>query len=329
MAKSPKQKLKLIYLMQIFLDKTDETHYITMADILRELENKDINAERKAIYDDLEALRGCGMEIEGFQEKGTYYYHLLNRKFELPELKLLVDAVQCSKFITLKKSNELIKKIESLSSEYEAKELQRQVYVNSRIKTMNESIYYNVDRLHMAINSNSQITFQYFEWTVDKKIKLKKNGDMYKVSPWALSWDNEKYYLIAYDSEEKKIKHFRVDKMLHIELADDKRDGRELFEQFDMADYSKKMFGMYGGKEETVKLEFENGLIGVIIDQFGKDTIIVPADKNHFTINVEIEFSRQFLAWVIGLGSGARIVSPHSVVDEMREVAAQLTEQYR
>ena len=328
MAKGSNQKMKIIYLMWLFTEKTDATHYITMADILDYLSSNDISAERKSIYADIEALRNYGFDIKGFQQKGKYLYHLVNRKFELAELKLLVDAVQSSKFITAKKSNELIKKIGSLASTYESKELQRQVYVSNRIKTMNESIYYNVDQLHKAINWNKKITFQYSQWTVDKKIKLKKGGALYKVSPWALMWDNANYYMVAFDLEEEKIKHFRVDKMRHINLTKDKRDGKTQFEKFDMGVYATKMFGMFGGKEEKVRLECKNDLVGVIIDRFGKDAMIIPIDDEHFRINVDVEVSQQFLAWVIGLGEGAKILSPESVVEMMRIEARRLMEQY-
>ena len=329
MARGLNQKMKITYLMQLFLDKTDETHYITMVEILTHLNSNDITAERKSIYADIEALKQYGFDIKGFQEKGTYFYHLVNRKFELAELKILVDAVQSWKFITARKSNELIKKIESIASNFEAKELQRQVYVSNRIKTMNESIYYNVDCLHESINSNSQITFQYSQWTVDKKTKLKKDGALYIVSPWVLMWDNENYYLVAYDSEEGKIKHFRVDKMLHITLTKDTRDGNEQFKKFDMAVYAKKMFGMFGGIEENVKLECSNNLVGVIIDRFGKESTIIPLDNEHFTISVAVKVSQQFFAWVIGLGAGAKIVAPENVVEQMRQEAIRLMEQYK
>ena len=193
---------------------------------------------------------------------------------------------------------------------------------------MNESIYYNVDQLHKAINWNKKITFQYSQWTVDKKIKLKKGGALYKVSPWALMWDNANYYLVAFDLEEEKIKHFRVDKMRHINLTKDKRDGKTQFEKFDMGVYATKMFGMFGGKEEKVRLECKNDLVGVIIDRFGKDAMIIPTDDEHSRINVDVEVSQQFLAWVIGLGEGAKILSPEFVVEMMRIEARRLMEQY-
>lgn len=240
--------------MKILLEKTDEEHSITMQEIKESLEAYGIGAERKSLYSDIESLRQYGMDIIGRQMDRTYYYSVGNRQFELAELKLLVDSVQAAKFITAKKSNELIKKIESMASKYEASKLHRQVYVAERVKTMNESIYYNVDMIHAAIGANSKITFQYFQWNVDKKMELRRGGSLYEVSPWALSWSDENYYLIAFDSLEDKIKHFRVDKMLHIEMEGSKREGKKCFDEFDMAIYTRKMFGMFGGEEQMVNL---------------------------------------------------------------------------
>lgn len=329
MAKGSNQKLKLVYLMKMLLEKTDDMHSITMPEIISSLEAYDITAERKSIYADMEALRTYGMDIIGEQKNKTYYYHVGNRQFELAELKLLVDSVQSSKFITAKKSNELIKKIEGFSSKYEAKQLQRQVFVAERIKTMNESIYYNVDKIHSAIGTNVKIKFQYYQWNVDKKMELRKKGEFYCISPWALSWDNENYYLIGFDSEVDVIKHYRVDKMLTIELTDEKREGKEHFEKFDIAVYAKKMFGMFDGEEQTVKLEFENRFAGVVIDRFGKNVSFIRTDKDHFTVNVNVAVSVQFLAWVIALGEGARIVGPESVVAKMRNEVIRLVNQYK
>jgi predicted DNA-binding transcriptional regulator YafY len=329
MAKGNNQKLKIVYLMKIFLEKTDETHSITMQEILAELERYGISAERKSIYSDIENLRLYGMDIIGVQQNRTHYYHVGNRTFELAELKLLVDSVQSAKFITAKKSNELIKKIEGLASKYEASQLQRQVYVSERIKTMNESIYYNVDVIHTAIGENAKIHFQYFQWDIHKKMVLRRNGALYEVSPWALSWDDENYYLIAFDGREDKIKHFRVDKMLHIEIINEKREGKSKFKEFDMALYAKKTFGMFGGEEQIVKLLCENSLVGVMIDRFGKDVMVVPVDEEHFTVNVNVAVSRQFLGWIFALGEGVKIVEPESVVNQMREEAVRLTGQYR
>ena len=240
----------------------------------------------------------------------------------------MVDSIQAAKFITAKKSNQLIKKIEGLASRYEASQLQRQVYVSERIKTMNESIYYNVDKIHMAISANSKITFQYFQWDVHKKMVLRRNGELYEVSPWALSWSDDNYYLVAFDSAEKKIKHFRVDKMLHIDRKEEKREGKEQFGEFDMAVYARKMFGMFSGEEQLVKLECVNELAGVIIDRFGKEISIKQVDREHFAVNVRVAVSRQFLAWVMALGEGARVVEPQAVVCQMKEEAKRLMQQY-
>ncbi len=328
MAKLPNQKLKLLYLMKILMEKTDDCHSISMPEIISELERYGVSAERKSIYNDMEQLRLYGIDVIGNNASRNFSYHVGSRAFELAELKLLVDSIQSAKFITAKKSNELIKKLESLCSEYEAKQLNRQVYVTERVKTDNESIYYNVDKIHGAIGENSKITFQYFQWNVDKDRVPRRDGELYEVSPWALTWDDENYYMIAFDSREEMIKHYRVDKMQNITVTEEEREGRECFENFDMAVYSKKMFGMFGGEEEVVQLECENGLAGVIIDRFGKEVSLIKKNKTHFIARVRVAVSRQFIAWVISLGTGARIVGPEPVVDRVKEEVKRLVEQY-
>ncbi len=326
--KSSNQKLKIMYLMKILLDRTDETHSITMPEIIDALEAYGISAERKSLYNDIENLRVYGLDVIGVQEDRTYSYHIGNRQFELAELKLLVDSVQSAKFITEKKSNELIKKIESLASKYEASQLHRQVFVAGRVKTMNESIYYNVDSIHAAIAGNSRITFKYFKWNVDKDMELRHDGALYEVSPWLLSWNDGYYYLIAYDSVKGIIKHFRVDKMLYIKSNGRKREGEKVFNSLDMAAYTGKMFGMYGGEDERVRLECDNALAGVMIDRFGKDMSLIRLDDKKFAVNVEVAVSRQFLAWIIGLGEGVKIVGPQRIVDMMNDEIDRLVRQY-
>lgn len=320
MAKGSNQKLKLVYLIKIFLERTDEEHSITMQEIIEALAAYDISAERKSIYADLEAIRGLGIDIIGEQRDKAFYYHVAGRQFELAELKLLVDAIQSSKFITARKSNELIKKLESLASVHEAKQLQRQVYVSGRIKTMNESIYYNIDELHNAIGTNRKIRFQYFQWNIRKEMELRREGKFYIISPWALCWDDENYYMIGFDGEEKKIKHFRVDKMLKIGYLDEGREGRELFERFDMASYSRKSFGMFGGEEQYVKLRCENDVAGVIIDRFGKDVMLIPVDEGHFHVNVHVAVSAPFFGWIFALGGRVKIIAPDSVTAKMQQM---------
>ena len=328
MAKSENQKQKILVLLDLFKSKTDEEHGVTTSDIIDYLAEHGIKAERKTVYADLNTLKEYGYEISKEKKDGNYYYTLLDRDFQLPELKLLVDAVQASKFISAKKSSELIKKIENLASVYQAKQLQRQVFVSNRIKTNYENVYYNVDELNLAINENRKIKFDYYEWNLSKEMVLRKNGHKNDISPWSLAWDDENYYLVGYDSDAEKIKHYRVDKMLHIRFSSENREGKKFFNKLDMADYAKKSFGMFGGKEQTVKLLVKNNLAGVIIDRFGKNVILFPADEEHFTVNVDVHVSRQFLGWVFSLGDGIKIVGPDDVLEQMRSEIKRLIEQY-
>ena len=328
MAKKNNQKLKLLYLADIFKNDTDEEHPLTLQEIAGILRSNDIPADRKTLYQDFEALREYGYDIICDKRGRSCYYFLGERDFELPELKLLVDSVQSAKFMTDKKSNSLIKKIESLSSKHLAKQLNRQVSISGRVKTMNESIYYNVDRLHEAINSDKQITFYYFQWNVKKEQELRHNGKLYKASPWGLMWDDENYYLVAYDAEDDIIKHYRVDKMLKINITDEKRSGRSCFKYFDLPKYTKSIFGMFGGPQERVTFEAKNDMAGVIIDRFGKDLSIMPCDDEHFNAYVNVIVSPQFLAWVISLGEGVRITAPANVVEMMKDEIKRLKEMY-
>lgn len=328
MPKGKNQKFKLYCLAQIMLEQTDEEHYISMPEIIEALAAYDITADRKSLYQDLRDLEKLGIEVEGEATGNRYHYHVISRFFELPELKLLVDAIQSSKFITERKSNALIKKLERLVSKYEAQKLQRQVYVSGRIKTMNESIYYTVDAIHNAISENRKIKFQYYQWNLKKEMELRHNGAWYHISPWGLSWDDENYYLVGFDSKAGLIKHYRVDKMLHISMSEEKREGSEYFTKLDMAEYAKKSFGMYGGEEQTVKLLVDNSLAGVVIDRFGKDVMMIPTDGNRFTVSVNVRVSRQFMGWVFSLGEKVKIVGPDLVIQQMREEVARLVRQY-
>ena len=332
MPKNPNQKLKLLYLYQILLKKTDEEHKISMEEILQALARCGVEAERKSIYSDIAALQDFGLDVILQRGPGGGYY-VASRDFELPELKLLVDAIQCSRFITQKKSDELIHKIESLTSEPQARILQRQVYITDRIKTMNESIYYNIDALHTAISAGVQITFQYFEWSLDfsAKEKIQKryrhNGARYQVSPWALTWDDENYYMIAYEPVSDSIRHYRVDKMEHIALTELQRQGQQLFrDRFNPADYSRKVFGMFSGEEKIVRLRCENRFIGVLRDRFGAELMVQPLDEGYFSVNVTVAVSPQFFSWVFGLGGGVQILEPHDVRQQFQQQLKQLIE---
>ncbi len=329
MPKGTNQKFKLYRLAQIMLEKTDDEHYITMSEIIDALGAYEISADRKSIYNDLRDLEKFGIEVEGEQVGKGYHYHVISRPFELPELKLLVDAIQSSKFITERKTNALIGKLEKLVSKYDAMKLQRQVYVSGRIKTMNESIYYTVDAIHNAISENKKIRFQYFQWNVKKEMELRHGGAWYHISPWGLSWDDENYYLVGYDSNVGQIKHYRVDKMIRIQMSEEDREGKEHFKKLDMADYAKKSFGMFGGKEQSVKLLVANELAGVIIDRFGSGVMMIPKDERYFIVNVQVHVSRQFLGWIFSLGEGIKIIGPDDVVDQMNQEIDRLMRQYR
>lgn len=327
MPKSPNQKLKLLSIMQLLMEKSDEKHSVTMSDIIAHLEANAISAERKSIYSDIESLRLFGMDI--IQQRGANGgYYVASRDFELPELKLLVDSVQSSKFITEKKTMTLIKKIERLASTYDAQLLHRQVYVKNRIKNMNESIYYTVDEIHNGIATDRKISFKYFDYSASKERVYRRGGSLYCVSPFALTWDDENYYMLGFDSAAGIIKHFRVDKLADITVTGEKRDGREIFENLDLAAYSRTHFGMFTGKEERVSLEFSNSLVGAVIDRFGKDVSIIPADEKHFCIHTEVAVSPQFFGWLCGFGSGVRVIAPEGVVLQMREHIDEIKKLY-
>lgn len=327
--KGDNQKLKMLFLAKIFSEETDDAHGLSMHDIIQKLAAYGVNADRKTLYQDFEELRTFGLDILAGKRGRGCQYHLGKRDFELPDLKLLVDSVQSAKFITDKKSAELISKLEGLLSKYEGKLLHRQVVISGRIKTMNESIYYNVDKLHEAISEDSQIRFKYYQWNVEKKMELRREGAWYEASPWGLMWDDENYYLIAYDAADNKIKHYRVDKMLRIESTRESRLGKEAFKAFNLPRYTKSLFGMFGGEETSVTLEADNSLIGVIIDRFGKDIPIRPIDDSRFRTVVSVAVSNQFLGWIMALGSSVKITSPRSVVQQMKTEISRLSEQYQ
>ena len=328
MAAGENQKLKMLYLVKIFSEQTDESHALSLQEIAAQLEACGVNAERKTLYKDFEELAKFGLEILSEQDGRNVRYHLATRRFELPELKLLVDAVQGSKFITEKKSRQLIRKLESLASVHEARRLQRQVLITGRIKAMNESIYYNVDMLHDAINADRQIRFQYFQWNVHKQQELRRGGDWYCISPWSLLWDDENYYLVAYDARDRKIKHYRVDKIVRLSITDLPREGKQQFREFDAAKYSRSLFGMYGGELTRVTLEGRSSMVGALIDRFGKDISIIPRGEDRFTAAVEVSLSPHFIAWIIALGDGVRITGPETLVEQMRAEARRLAALY-
>jgi predicted DNA-binding transcriptional regulator YafY len=327
MPKAQNQKLKLLYLQKILLENTDEAHPMTVSQLIDALGRYGIPAERKTIYDDLSSLALFGLDIVYTKGKANTY-HIGSKTFELPELKLLADAVASSKFITAKKSGELIQKIESLASIHEAKQLRRQVYVMGRVKTANEQIYYNVDTIHQAIARKRQISFKYFSYNVKKEKQYRHGGESYIASPYALSWDDENYYMTAYYEKYASLSNFRVDKMEHIKILE--QTSAELPDQdaFDPAEYSKKAFSMYLGQEERICLQFDNAFIDVVLDRFGKETAIHLADAHSFLIYVNAFISPIFLGWLFGFGGQVKILSPDSLIETFRSYAEDCVRRY-
>ena len=268
-------------------------------------------------------------DLDILQKDGrTRGYYIGSRQFELAELKLLVDAVQSSKFITEKKSAELIRKLETLCSRNEARQLSSQVMIYNRSKTPNETIYYNVDMIHSAIFSNRQISYQYADWTMDKKTQLRHDGAFYAVSPLNLIWDDENYYLIAYDENSGSVRHYRVDKMRNMSILEKGRSSNALEQRIDTAAFSKKTFGMYSGVDVKVHLHGERHLAGVILDRFGTDIWMRPLDEEHFSAQVTVTVSPQFFGWVTALGKGLEIVGPEEIREQYREYLEGILRQY-
>ena len=324
MAKAEGQKLKLLYLKQLLEEQSDENHPLNTQQILDYLAARQITAERKAIYSDIACLQDFGMDI--LHKPGRYGgYYLGSREFELPELKLLVDAVQSSKFLTTKKSMQLIAKLSRLASTHEAGTLKRQVVVSGRVKAMNESVFYNVDQLHEAIAQNSRITFRYFEWGMDGQ-RHDRPGP-YEASPYGLIWDEENYYLVAH-SARHGITHYRVDKMVEIRATGQPRYMAPEAQKLNLSAYGRNVFGMFGRETTTVRMRFHRSLAGVVLDRFGSDTMLIPDGPDHFIFSMDIAVSPLFLGWLAGFGDRARILSPQSVIDAYLSLCRPSIAQY-
>lgn len=312
MAKGERQKLKILALLDILKRKSDEEHPLTMAQIIEQLSLYDITAERKSLYDDMEALRLFGYDVISVKSKQTGYY-LGERQFSLPELKLLAGAVESSRFITKRKSEELIGKLAEDMGEYAAHTLKRQVHIANRVKSMNESIYYHVYDIHGAIASDRRIHFRYFFINEKKERVYRRCGETYEVSPFALVWADENYYLIAYDATYDTLRHYRVDKMADLKVTDLPREGKELFEKSDVSDYSQSVFGMFGGDRRDVTLRVHNSLAGVILDRFGSNLLFSPDGEEHFLVRVRVAVSPNFFGWLFGLGDRIELTAPTDV----------------
>ena len=326
MSKQSGQKAKLLILAQMLLREGDEGHPIPTKKFIKELELHEISAERKSIYRDMELLKDFGMDVQFQKGKDTGWF-LGQREFQLPELKLLVDAVQSSRFISHRKSQELIGKLENLTSREQAKQLRRQVYVDSRVKTDNETVYYAIDRLHTAIAAGKAVTFQYFDYDVRKEKVFRREGKRYTVSPYGLIWADENYYLVGWDHLKKgTLRHYRVDKTQDLTITCLPREGDDSCRDFDLAAYGQKHFHMFSGQETNVRLRCENRFVSVMLDRFGQDIMLIPDGPDHFILTVDAVVSDQFFGWLLGLGSGVKLTAPAEVVKRWKSLLCQALE---
>ena len=307
-----RQHLKVLYIAKILYEKTDEDHPISIMEIIEELAKYGMRAERKSVYTDIESLKDFGLDI--VTEKGQCNrYYIASRQFELPELKLLADAVCSAKFLTEKKSKQLLQKIESLAGVHEGMLIERQVMVVDRVKSMNEQIYINVDAIHKAINEGRQISFSYFDYSTNKQ-KVYREGERV-CSPYALTWNDEKYYLVSYYLKyPDNYTNFRVDRMSNIKILDE--PVLKAPQELNISEYLNSTFSMFSGDTVKAVLKFDKKLINPVIDRFGINADIVNLDHDHFKIKVNIKAKPPFFAWLFQFGRSASIISPDSLRDE-------------
>ncbi len=324
MAKGANQKLKLLYLADILMRNTDEEHPMSMKEIIDALGNVDVSAERKSIYSDMEELRHFGLDVESCS-KG---YFIASRDFELPELKLMVDSICASRFITEKKSEKLIKKIESLASRHDGGKLQRQVFIADRIKNVNEGIYYLVDVLSEAINQKKKISFKYFDYTMTKEKKLRNDGKEYVVSPYSLTVSDENYYLISHFPKHEKLTHFRVDRMCEIKVLEETiEDVTDVMGKgFSIGEYSKKIFSMYSGESIRVRIRCHKSVINSVIDRFGENVSMEKYDEENVMIYPNVDISPTFFAWIFTFGGKMRIEGPENVKEQFNTMLKNFME---
>ena len=325
MPKSDNQKLKIFYILDYLQKNSHQEHPVRAAELLTMLEQQhNISCDRKTVYSDIAALQDYGVDIVSIPGKNGGYY-IASRNFEIPELKLLIDAVQSSRFLTEKKSRELIEKLCNQCSIHDARLMRRDVLVSGRVKSMNETIYYNVDAIQDAIADNRQITFRYFDFGLDGK-RVYRDKD-YQASPYGLCQDNENCYLLAH-SPRYGVTSYRVDRMSDIHLCEEKRTPCPELTGKHLQEHANRLFQMFSGDATTVKLRFHRDLINVVIDRFGRDTMLIPDGEDHFVFTVNVAVSPMFLSWVIGFGSKAKVIHPQSVADACRELCMQALSQY-
>ena len=324
MPKSDNQKLKILHILDYLQKNSNEDRLVTAQELIRVLDQKGIRCDRKTVYSDIAALQDYGVDIVSVPGKNGGYY-IASRIFELPELKLLIDAVQSSKYLTQKKSRELIEKLCMQCNEQDASLMKRSVLVSGRVKSMNETIYYNVDAIQDAISQNKQITFRYFDWGMDRRRHYREKE--YVASPYGLCQDNENCYLLAH-SERYGVTSYRVDRMSDIALSTQTRTPCPELTGKALTDHANRLFQMYSGDAVNVKMRFHKSLLNVVIDRFGKDIMLIPDGEDHFNFTVNVAVSPMFLSWVMGFGSKAKILYPQAVVEQCKELCRQIMSQY-
>ena len=325
MPKSDNQKLKIFYIWDYLKEYSHQDHPVRASELLSMLERQhNIQCERKTVYSDIAALQDYGVDIVSIPGKNGGYY-IASRNFELPELKLLIDAVQSSKFLTEKKSRELIEKLCKECSVHDAALMRRDVLVSGRVKSMNETIYYNVDAIQEAISQNRQITFRYFDWGIDGKRRYRQKS--YSASPYGLCQDNENCYLLAL-SARHGVTSYRVDRMSDIVLTEEVRTPCPELTGKNLTEHANKLFQMFAGDATTVKMRFHRDLVNVVMDYFGRDTMLIPDGEDHFVFTVNVAVSPMFLSWVIGFGAKAKILYPQSVIDQCKAMCREALNQY-
>lgn len=324
MPKSDNQKLKILYILDYLEKNSHEAYPVRAADLIAYLDTHGIRCDRKTVYSDIAALQDYGVDIISLPGKNGGYY-IASRNFELPELKLLIDAVLSSRYLTEKKSRELIEKLCMQCNEQDAKLMRRNVLVSGRVKSMNESIYYNVDAIQEAIAQNRQITFRYFDWDFGGRRRYREK--VYEASPYGLCQDNENCYLLAL-SQRHGITSYRVDRMTEITITAQRREPCPELTGKALNEHASRLFQMYSGDAVDVKLRFHNSLINVVVDRFGKDTMLIPDGEDFFNFTVRVAVSPMFLSWVVGFGNKAKILYPQSVVDACRALCQEAMSQY-
>lgn len=313
-----KNKSRILYILKLLKENTDEYNPITTVEIINHLKSFGISAHRKTVASDIASLEEFGIDVITIKSTQNKYY-IGSRDFELPEIKLLVDAVESSKFITSKKSEALVSKLALLVSQGQSRELKRHIYIDKRIKPENEEIYYTVDCIHAAINTGKQIEFKYIEYNQDKERIYKNNGYTYKLSPYALAWSEDHYYVIGYSKKHGKISKFRVDRMAKVYINEN--NSIPAPEGFSAAEYAKNIFEMYDGEMNTVELRCSNDLMKVIIDRFGENVNTISLDSKCFKAIVDVSVSPTFYGWVFGFAGKMVILSPEEVKNEYIEMA--------